>query len=304
MTEAYIFDTLRTPRGRGKSSGSLYEVKPVDLLTTLLKKLQLRHQLNTREVDDLIIGCVTPVGEQGADIAKAALLHAGWEDVVAGVQINRFCASGLEAVNMAAMKIRSGWGDLVVAGGVESMSRVPMESDGGPLLHDPEVMANVGYIPQGVAADLIATLEGYDRETLDAYAFQSQKRATLAQSNGYFDDSIVGVCDRNGLMILDKDEYLRPGTTMEKLTALPPVFSDIGAAGFDAMALRKYPQIESIQHLHTAGNSSGIVDGAALVLVGSEQKGKAMGLQPRARIISAATVSTETTIMLIGSKGY
>lgn len=300
MTEAYIFDALRTPRGRGKATGSLYEVKPVDLLAILLRNMESRDHLNTAEIEDLIIGCVTPVDEQGADIAKAALLHAGWADSVAGVQINRFCASGLEAINMAAMKIRAGWGDMVVAGGLESMSRVPMESDGGPLLHDPEVMSAVGYIPQGVAADLIATLEGYDRERLDTYALQSQQRAASAQTNGYFEQSIVPVCDRNDLLILDKDEHLRPSTTVEKLAALPPAFKDLGAAGFDAMALRKYPQIESIQHLHTAGNSSGIVDGAGLVLVGSAEKGEALGLSPRAKIVSAATVSAETTIMLTG----
>ncbi len=300
MTEAYIFDAIRTPRGKGKSSGALYEVKPVELLAGLLKSLQEKHNLDTAAVEDMLIGCVTPIDDQGADIAKAALLYAGWSDGVAGVQLNRFCASGLEAVNLAAMKIRSGWEDLIVAGGVESMSRVKMESDGGALLFDPEVSGKAGYVPQGISADLIATIEGFSREELDIFAFHSQQKAKTAWEHGHFQKSVIPVFGKNGLLILDKDEHLRPETTVEKLAALPAAFLQPGALGFDAMAIKKYPQVEQISHVHTAGNSSGIVDGAALVLVGSKEKGEALGLKPRARIVAAATVGTEPTIMLTG----
>jgi acetyl-CoA C-acetyltransferase len=300
MTEAYIFDAIRTPRGKGKSGGALYEVKPVELLAGLLNSLQKRNNLDTAAVDDMLIGCVTPIDDQGADIAKAALLYAGWSDSVAGVQLNRFCASGLEAVNLAAMKVRSGWEDLIVAGGVESMSRVKMESDGGALLFDPEVSGKTGYVPQGISADLIATIEGFSREELDIFAFHSQQKASNAWEHGHFQKSVIPVFGKNGLLILDKDEHLRPETTAEKLAVLPAAFLQQGAMGFDAMAIKKYPEVEQISHVHTAGNSSGIVDGAALVLVGSKEKGEALGLKPRARIVAAAIVGAEPTIMLTG----
>ncbi len=300
MTDAYIFDAIRTPRGKGKTSGSLYEVKPVDLLTTCLTALQNRNAFDTAQVDDTIIGCVTPIKGQGGNIAKAALLYAGWSEQVPGIQINRFCASGLEAVNLAAVKVRSGWEDLIVAGGVESMSRIPMESDGGALLYDPEVRIRTAYIPQGVSADLIATKEQYTREELDQYALQSQQRASNAWNKGYFNGSIIPIYDRNGLAILKEDEYIRPNTSIEDLEKLKPSFAKMGANGFDTIALERYPTLEKVYHYHTAGNSSGIVDGAALVLIGNEAKGKELGLRPRAKIISIGTVSTEQTIMLQG----
>jgi len=297
--EAYVFDAIRTPRGRGKTTGSLYEVKPIDLLTTLFAELKRRHELDTSQVDDVILGCVTPIGEQGGNIAKTAALYAGWDLSVPGVQINRFCASGLDAVNLAAMKVRSGWEDLVVAGGVESMSRVPMGSDGGPMMLDPAVSMQIGFVPQGIGADLIATIEGFTREDVDRYALCSQQRAAHARANGYF-KSIVPVRDQNGLVVLAEDEHIRPDTTLEALAALPPAFEMMGAMGFDDVALQKYVTVERINHVHTAGNSSGIVDGAALVLIGSKEKGEALGLKPRARIVSAALVGTEPTIMLTG----
>jgi len=297
--EAYVFDAIRTPRGRGKTTGSLYEVKPIDLLTTLFAELKRRHELDTSQVDDVILGCVTPIGEQGGNIAKTAALYTGWDLSVPGVQINRFCASGLDAVNLAAMKVRSGWEDLVVAGGVESMSRVPMGSDGGPMMLDPAVSMQIGFVPQGIGADLIATIEGFTREDVDRYALCSQQRAAHARANGYF-KSIVPVRDQNGLVVLAEDEHIRPDTTLEALAALPPAFEMMGAMGFDDVALQKYVTVERINHVHTAGNSSGIVDGAALVLIGSKEKGEALGLKPRARIVSAALVGTEPTIMLTG----
>lgn len=300
MAQAFIYDAVRTPRGKGKHTGSLYEVKPIDLLRTCLDAIQARNALDTSLVEDLIIGCVTPVGDQGYNIAKAAALYAGWADSVAGIQINRYCASGLEAVNLASMQIASGWAKLLVAGGVESMSRVPMGSDGGALLFDPEVISKTGHIPQGISADLIATLEGYTREQLDAYALLSQQRASRAWQAGYFQKSIVPICDRNGLLVLEKDEHLRPQTTMEALAALPAAFEKIGAAGFDEMAKMKYPIVERIQHLHTAGNSSGIVDGASAVLIGSADMADSLGVKPRARILAATTVSVEPVIMLTG----
>lgn len=300
MNEAYIFDTLRTPRGKGKPGGALYEVKPIELLARTLKALETRNQLDTSKVDDVIIGCVSPVGDQGADIAKAALLYAEWNERVAGFQLNRFCASGLEAVNLAAVKVRSGWDQLIVAGGVESMSRVPMGSDGGALLFDPEISTKVGYVPQGISADLIATIEGFDREALDNYALRSQANAANAWNEDYFKKSIIPIYDKNGLLVLDKDEYPRPGTDMEALANLKPAFERIGIGGFDSMALRKYPHVEQIHHLHTAGNSSGIVDGASLALIGTKEAGAALGLKPKAKIISAAVVGSEPTIMLTG----
>jgi acetyl-CoA C-acetyltransferase len=298
--EAYIFDAIRTPRGRGKESGALSGVPAIELVRGLLHELQVRNNFDTAQVDDVILGCVTPIGEQGADIARTAVLYADWDIVVPGMQINRFCASGLETVNLAAMKIRSGWEDLVVAGGVESMSRVPMGSDGGALIEDPHVSSKVNYVPQGIGADLIATIEGFTREELDSFALRSQIRATEATKSGYFQRALIPVCDENGGEILAHDEHIRPETTLEGLGNLKPAFAKLGEIGFDERVKQVYPQVKEIQHLHTAGNSSGIVDGAALVLVGSLEKGKALGLRPRARIVSTGLVGTEPTIMLIG----
>lgn len=300
MPEAYIFDAIRTPRGKGKSNGRLYEVTPIDLVTTLMKELEQRHDLDTSQVDDVVLGCVTPIGDQGADIARTAALYANWHVDVPGVQLNRFCASGLEAVNLAAMKVRSGWERLVVAGGVESMSRVPMGSDGGAWVMDPKVNNATHFVPQGISADLIASIEGFSREDVDGYALESQRRAAQARANGHFNRSIVPVRDMNGLMILDHDELIRPETTLEGLGKLSPAFQMMGEMGFDAVAMQRYPEVERINHVHTAGNSSGIVDGAALVLVGSKKAGKALGLKPRAKIRAAALVGTEPTIMLVG----
>ena len=296
--DAYIFDALRTPRGK-KKDGSLHEMTPTDILAKLLKSLQDKHDLDTSQVDDVIMGCATPVGDQGANIAKASVQYAGWDDDVPGVQVNRFCASGLETVNMAAMKVRSGWEDLIVAGGVECMSRVPMGSDGGSLAFEPKVNLRTQFVPQGIGADLIATLGGHSREDVDAFALESQRRASHASKQGYF-KSIVPVTDQNGLDIIANDEHIRPNTTMDDLSALKPAFEMIGNLGYDAVALGKYTEVEAINHVHTAGNSSGIVDGAAAVLIGSEAKGRDLRLTPRAKIISAATVSTDPTIMLTG----
>lgn len=300
MTEAFLYDAIRTPRGRGRSSGSLYEVKPIRLLTTLMHELRRRHDLDTTMVEDVIVGCVTPIGEQGAVIAKTAALAAGWDLRVAGVQLNRFCASGLEAVNVAAQKIRSGWEELVVAGGVESMSRVPMGSDGGAWALDPETNLATQFVPQGIGADLIATLDGYTREMLDEFGVNSHRKAAAAQQAGHFARSIVPVADDLGLPILHEDETIRPDNSVEALAQLKPSFEKLGAMGYDAVALRKYPQVERIEHVHHAGNSSGIVDGAALTLIGSEAAGKRLGLAPRARIVSAALTGTDPTIMLTG----
>jgi len=298
--EAFVFESLRTPRSRGKASGELHEVKPIDLVVTLMDEMQQRHNLDTSQVDDCILGCVTPVGDQGADIAKSAAQKAGWDVDVPGVQLNRFCASGLEAVNTAAMKVRSGWTDLIVAGGVESMSRVPMGSDGGPFALDPVTNWETHFVPQGISADLIATLDGYSREDVDRYALQSQQRAAAARDSGYFDRSVVPVKDLNGILVLKQDSYIRPDTTLDGLGELKPSFAMPGEMGFDFVAQQRYPQVEKINHVHTPGNSSGIVDGAALVLVGSEAKGKELGLKPRARIVSAALIGTDPTIMLTG----
>jgi acetyl-CoA C-acetyltransferase len=300
MATAFIFDAIRTPRGKGKKDGALYEVKPVDLLAGVLSALQRRHGFDTGEVDDVVMGCVSPVGEQGACIAKTAALKAGWDFRAAGVQINRFCASGLEAVNLAAQKVASGWEDLVVAGGVESMSRVPIGSDGGAWAQDPQTNLATAFVPQGIGADLIATLEGYTRETLDAYALESQTRAAAAQAEGRFGRSIVPVTDAIGVSILERDEFIKPQTTLEGLAALKPAFADLGEMGFDAVAIQRYPQVERIEHVHTAGNSSGIVDGAAAVLVASEQKGRELKLTPRARIVATALSGADPTIMLTG----
>ncbi|MFW6697112.1 acetyl-CoA C-acetyltransferase [Acinetobacter pittii] len=300
MSEAYIIDAIRTPRGKGKKDGSLYEVKPITLLTTLLNELQQRHQLDTSKVDDIVLGCVTPIGDQGGDIAKTAAIAAGWNDDVAGMQINRFCASGLEAVNMAAMKVRSGWEDLVVAGGVESMSRIPMGSDGGPWALDPETNLKSSFVPQGIGADLIATLDGYSREDVDNFAVKSQQKAAAAQSNGYFNHSVVPVKDHAGVVILEKDEFIKGNTTLEGLTKLNPSFEMMGQMGFDAVALQKYPEVQKINHVHHAGNSSGIVDGAAVVLLASEKAVKEQNLKPRAKVLATALVGTDPTIMLTG----
>ena len=298
--EAYIFDSIRTPRGRGKASGALSGTPAIDLITGLLRELQGRNALDTSQVDDVLLGCVTPVGEQGADIARTAVLCAGWDVDVPGMQINRFCASGLETVNLAAAKVRSGWEEMLVAGGVESMSRVPMGSDGGALMEDPRVSSKVNYVPQGIGADLIATLEGFTRDDLDRFALQSQKRAGEAWEKGYFKRSVIPVRDEDGRRVLDQDEHMRPETTLEGLARLKPAFSKLGEMGFDARALQVYPQVGQIDHVHTAGNSSGIVDGAAAILIGSAEKGAALGLKPRARIVSSALVGTEPTIMLVG----
>ncbi|KEI43150.1 acetyl-CoA C-acetyltransferase [Saccharopolyspora rectivirgula] len=302
MSEAYVYDAIRTPRGRGKKTGALHGVKPISLVTGLIQELQRRHpELDPQLIDDIVLGVVSPVGDQGADIAKTAALAAGLPETVSGVQLNRFCASGLEAVNIAAQKIRSGWEDAVLAGGVESMSRVPMGSDGGAWGTDPETNLATSFVPQGIGADLIATLEGFDRATVDAYAAESQTRAAKAWADGRFTKSVVPVHDRNGTLVLDRDEHIRPGTTVESLSQLKPSFAGIGEeGGFDAVALQKYHWVERINHVHTAGNSSGIVDGAALVLIGSEALGERTGLRPRARIVSAALSGADPTIMLTG----
>jgi len=302
MTEAFIYDALRTPRGRGKNTGSLHATKPISLVQGLLEAtLERNPNLDKLQVEDIILGCVSPVGEQGSDIARTAAIASGFEKSGPGFQLNRFCASGLEAVNVAAQKVRSGWEDLIFAGGVESMSRVPMMSDGGPWGQDPETAYGVYFVPQGVSADLIATTEGFTREDVDTYAAESQDRAGKAIANGSFARSIVPVKDLNGDIVLDYDEFARPGTTVESLGALKPSFEGLAAmGGFDEVARQKYHWVEKINHVHTPGNSSGIVDGASLVVVGSETAGKANGLTPRARVVATATVGSEPTIMLTG----
>jgi len=300
MTDAFIYDHLRTPRGKGKKDGGLHQATPVWLLRTLLQALQQRHALDTSRVDDLVLGCVTPVGEQGADIARTAVLDAGWSQTTAGVTLSRFCASGLEAVNLAAAKVASGMEDLVVAGGVESMSRWPMGSDGGAWAMDPRVNLALGFAPQGIGADLIATLEGWERPDVDAYALRSHQRAAAARAAGHFGRSIVPVKDIAGLTLLAEDETIRPNTTLEGLAKLEPSFAAMGQMGFDGTALRKYTTVERIRHVHHAGNSSGIVDGAALMLLGSKAAGAELGLKPRARIRAMAVIGSEPTIMLTG----
>ena len=300
MTEAYVFDALRTPRGKGKKDGTLHEVKPIDLLTGLLTELQARHRFDTAAVDDVVMGIVSPVGEQGSVLPKVAALKAGWDFRCAGVQVNRFCASGLEAVNLAAQKVKSGWEDLVVAGGVESMSRVPLGSDGGAWAQDPATNCATLFVPQGIGADLIATLDGYTRADVDAFALESQRRATAARAAGYFKNSVVPVRDFLGQTILAEDEFIKPQTTLDGLGTLKPSFEQLGGMGFDAVALQRYPQVERIHHVHHAGNSSGIVDGAAAVLIGNEAAAKAHGLAPRARIVATALSGADPTIMLTG----
>jgi acetyl-CoA C-acetyltransferase len=297
---AYIFDAIRTPRSKGKKDGALHEVKPVDLAAGVLRALQSRLQLDTAYVDDVVMGCVAPVGEQGSDITKMAVMNADWDESVPGVQLDRFCASGLEAVNIAAQKVASGWEDLVVAGGVESMSRVPMGSNGGAMGGDPGFAMKSGFVPQGIGADTIATLEGYSREDVDAFAVESQRRAAHARDNGYFDKSVVPVLDKNGLVILDKDDFIKPGTTVEKLAGLKASFEMMGQFGFDDTMLRKYNTLDKINHVHTPGNSSGIVDGASAVLIGSEKAGADLGLTPRGRIVATAVLARDPIIMLIG----
>jgi acetyl-CoA C-acetyltransferase len=299
--QAIVYDAIRTPRGKGKKDGSLHEVKPVDLVVTLLDEVRKRNDgFDPERVDDVVLGVVSPIGDQGGDIAKTAALAAGYPETTAGVQLNRFCASGLEAVNQAASRIRAGWEDLILAGGVESMSRVPMGSDGGAWAADPATAFETSFVPQGIGADLIATLEGFSREDVDAFAAESQARAAKAQANGYFDGSVIPVRDRNGLTVLEKDEFIRPGTTVESLSGLKPSFQFHGDLGFDSVALEKYHWVERINHVHHAGNSSGIVDGASLVAIGNEQVGQDLGLRPRARIISAAVSGADPTIMLTG----
>jgi acetyl-CoA C-acetyltransferase len=300
-TEALVYDALRTPRGKGKN-GSLHTTKAVDLVVGLMHETLSRNpDFDPNRVDDVVLGCVTPIGDQGMDIAKTAALKAGLPDQVAGAQINRFCASGLEAVNIAAQKVASGWEDLVLAGGVESMSRVPMGSDGGAMAMDPETAYETYFVPQGISADLIATVEGFSREDVDSYAALSQDRTAVAQSEGRFNNSIVPVTDINGLSLLEQDEHPRPGTTVDSLGKLNPAFSMMGEmGGFDAVALQKFHWVEKIDHVHTGGNSSGIVDGAALVTVGNEKIGAELGLTPRARIVATALSGTDPTIMLTG----
>ena len=299
--EAFIYEAIRTPRGKGKN-GALTEVKPLNLVTGLIDEMRSRHpNIDENMISDVVLGCVSPVGDQGADIARTVVIAAGMPDTVGGFQLNRFCASGLEAVNTAAQKVRSGWDELVYAGGVESMSRVPMGSDGGAMFSDPATVYDAYIVPQGIGADLIATIEGFSRDDVDAYALRSQERAAAAWSGGYFAKSVVPVRDQNGLLILDHDEHMRPDTTAEGLGKLKPAFEAMAAmAGFDDVALQKYHWVEKIHHVHTGGNSSGIVDGAALVLIGNEKAGKANGLTPRARVVATATSGADPTIMLVG----
>ena len=300
--QAVIYDAVRTPRGKGKANGSLHEVKPIDLVVGLIDAVRERNPgLDSAQIDDIVLGIVSPVGDQGAVLPRVAAMYAGLPEPVAGVQVNRFCGSGLEAVNQAASRVRSGFDDLILAGGVESMSRVPMGSDGGAWAMDPATALATDFVPQGIGADLIATLEGYDRAEVDRFAAQSHARAAAAWEAGHFGKSVIPVRDRSGLTILDRDETIRPGTSVESLSSLKPSFAAMGeAGGFDVVATEKYTSVDQVNHIHHAGNSSGIVDGAALLLIGNEQTGKEMGLTPRARIISTAIIGSEPTIMLTG----
>ncbi len=300
MTDAYIFDAVRTPRGKGKKDGSLHVVTPVNLMAGLLLDLQQRHQLDTRLLDDVVLGCVEPAMEQGADIARTAVLMADYAQTCAGTVVSRFCASGLEAVNMAAAKVKAGEAQLTIGGGVECMSRVPMGASGGAYYTDPSVTNRLSFVPQGISADLIATLHGFSRTDVDAYAVESQRRAKHAWDNGYFKNSVMPVKDQFGLTLLAHDELMRPDATLESLATLKPSFEVPGNMGFDAIAQQVYPQVERIHHVHHAGNSSGIVDGASAVLIGTKEMGQALGLKPRARIRAAASVGSEPTIMLTG----
>ncbi|WP_421859825.1 acetyl-CoA C-acetyltransferase [Oceanicaulis sp.] len=301
MTDAYIYDATRTPRGKGKKNGSLHEITALQLATQQLEAIRDRNNLDTSFVDDVVLGCVSPVGEQGADIARAAALNANYAETASGFQVNRFCASGLEAVNLAAAKVMSGEADLAIGGGVEAMSRVPMGSDGGAMAVDPEMAFDHYFVPQGVSADLIATKYGYSRDDVDAYAIESQNRAEQAWKERRFDKSVVPVKNQLGLTQLDHDEHMRPGTDMQSLASLKPSFKDLSAfVGLDKVAMQKYPDIEKINFVHHAGNSSGIVDGAAAILVGSKEMGEKLGLKPRARIRAMASTGSEPTIMLTG----
>jgi acetyl-CoA C-acetyltransferase len=301
MTEAYIYDHVRSPRGRGKQGGSLNPITPINLVSQVLVALRDRSGLDTAILDDVILGCVTPVGEQGANIARAAAINADYAETVPGKQINRFCASGLEAVNTAAAQIMAGQSDAAVGGGVECMSRIPMGADGGAMAIDPQTAYHTHFIPQGISADLIATRQGYTRRDVDSYAVESQRRAAQAWQNGWFGKSIIPIHDHVGDVALDHDETIRADASLESLAALSPAFAKMGdEAGFDEVAMLRYPEVECIEHVHTAGNSSGIVDGAAAVLIGSAAAGKRMGLKPRARIRSFASIGTEPTIMLTG----
>ncbi|MGC8534506.1 MAG: acetyl-CoA C-acetyltransferase [Rhizomicrobium sp.] len=301
MTECYIYDAVRTPRGRGKKDGALHEVTALELATQALQAIRDRNQLDTQWVDDVVLGCVDPVGEQGSDIARIAVLNADYSESVAGVQINRFCASGLEATNMAAAQVMSGQSEMTIGGGVESMSRVGMGASGGAWSTDPSIAIKSYFTPQGIGADLIATLDGFSRDDVDAYAVESQRRAANAWEKGYFKNSVIPVKDIIGQTILDRDEHLRPDATMQSLASLSPAFAQLGAfAGFDAVAQQRYPQVEALNHVHHAGNSSGIVDGAAAVLLGSKEAGKANGLKPRARVRAFGSIGSEPCIMLTG----
>ncbi len=300
MTECFVYDTVRTPRGKGRKDGALHEVTALELGTQVLKNIRDRNKLDTSIVDDVVFGCVDPVGEQGSNIARIAVLNADYAESTAGVQINRFCASGLEACNMAAAQVMSGQSDMTIGGGVESMSRVGMGASGGAWATDPSVAIKTYFTPQGIGADLIATLDGFSRDDVDAYSVESQKRATNAWKNGYFKKSVTPVKDINGLTILDKDEHMRPDTSMQSLASLQPSFAMPGEFAFDAVALQRYPEVEQINHVHHAGNSSGIVDGAAAVLMGTKEAGRSQGLKPRARIRAFASIGSEPCIMLTG----
>ncbi len=300
MPEAYIFDAVRTPRGKGKSSGALHEITALSLATQVLQAIRDRNNLDTSKVDDVVLGCVSPVGEQGADIARIAVLNADYAETTAGVQIDRFCASGLEACNMAAAKVISGEADMAIGGGVESMSRVPMGASGGAWSTDPQVALKTYFAPQGIGADTIATKWGFSRDDVDAYAVESQKRAARAWAEGRFSKSVIPVRDQMGAVRLDRDEHMRPDATMQSLASLEPSFAGMGAMGFDEVIKQRYPELEKISHVHHAGNSSGIVDGASAVLFGSKEMGDALGLKPRARVRAMASIGSEPGIMLTG----
>ena len=301
MADAFIYDAIRTPRGRGKADGSLHEVTALNLAAQTLAAVKDRNKLDPALIDDVVLGCVDPVGEAGGDIARAAALVAGLGDDVPGVQINRFCASGLDAVNFAAAEVMSGQHEMTIGGGAESMSRVGIGASGGAWPVDPSIAVTTYFLPQGISADLIATKYGFSRDDVDAYAVESQKRAAKAWDEGRFRNSVIPVKDVNGLTILAKDEHMRPGTTMQTLASLQPSFVQMGEmAGFDAVAVQRYPEVEAVNHVHTPGNSSGIVDGAAAVLIGSKAAGKAAGLKPRARIRQFANIGSEPSIMLTG----
>ncbi|MBT3780231.1 MAG: acetyl-CoA C-acetyltransferase [Rhodospirillaceae bacterium] len=301
MADAYIFDHVRTPRGKGRSSGALHSVTPIELASTALRAIRDRNDLDTANVEDVMLGCVAPVGEQGADIARVAVINSDYAESTAGAQVNRFCASGLEAVNIAAGQIMSGQSDMAIGGGGESMSRVPMGSDGGAWPTDPAVAFRSYFVPQGISADLVATKYGFSRDDVDSYAVESQKRAQRSWEEGRFKDAVVPVVDINGTTVLDHDEHMRPETDMQSLASLEPAFINHGEQfGFNSVAIQRYPEIEKIEHVHHAGNSSGIVDGASAMLLGTKEMGEKLGLTPRARIRSFASIGSEPTIMLTG----